>query len=135
MNVIVVILIATLAWFVAAFVLFFNPIIDKVYKLDEGHPSVRVLPKDPKTIGKILLAVFIQCILWALVYNWVKSSLPESFIQRGLIFGAIIIFVKIIPRDIDRLLLTTYPSKRMTIEFVVGVVCAFVVGFIYAWGL
>ncbi len=135
MNVIVVILIATLAWFIAAFVLFFNPIIDKVYKLDENHPSVKTLPKNPKTIGKILLAVLIQCILWALVYYWIKSSLPESFIQRGLIFGGLICLVKIIPRDIDRLLLTTYPSIRMTIEFVVGIACAFVVGFIYAWGL
>jgi hypothetical protein len=42
---------------------------------------------------------------------------------------------KILPRDIDRLLLTTYPKRRMVIEAVIGVICAFVVGFVFAYTL
>ena len=37
------------------------------------------------------------------------------------------------PRDIDRVLLTTYTPKRLTIEIVAGVVCAFVVAATFAW--
>lgn len=135
MDYLIAIGIATAAWFIAAAVLFFNPIVDKIYNLTANHPSVRVLPQSPSTIVKILLAISIQCVLWAIVYCWVKDALPEETSQAGLIFGGIISLVKIIPRDIDRILLTTYPSKRMAIEFVVGIICAFVVGFAYAWWL
>ncbi len=135
MDYLIAIGIATGAWFVAAAILFFNPPVDKLYGSEEGHPAVKVLPKGGATIGKILLAVVVQCALWALVYHWVKDALPEDTISAGLIFGGIISLVKIIPRDIDRILLTTYPSKRMAIEFVVGIICAFVVGFVFAWWL
>ncbi len=135
MNYLIAISIATLSWFVAAAILFFNPIVDKIYQKEEGHPSVRVLPKSPATIAKILLAVVVQCSLWALVYYWIQPSLPADKMHAGLIFAGIIVLMKIIPRDIDRVLLTTYPSQRMTIEFIVGIICALVVGFVYAWWL
>lgn len=135
MDYLIAIGIATGAWFITAAILFFNPPVDKIYNTESDHPAVRVLPKNGGTIGKILLAVIIQCVLWALVYKWVYTALPEDTMEAGLIFGSIIALVKIIPRDIDRILLTTYPSKRMTIEFIVGIVCAYVVGFVYAWWL
>ena len=126
---------ATLAWFVAAAVLFFNPPVDKVYRSEEEHPAVKNLPKGPATIGKILLAVVVQCALWAYVYILIKPALGDSAIMRGVLFGVIIVLLKIIPRDIDRVLLTTYPKKRLTIEIIVGIVCAFMVGFVYAFML
>jgi putative flippase GtrA len=135
MDYIMAIGIATGTWFVSAAVLFFNPPVDKVYNTESDHPAVKFLPQNAQTIGKILLAIVIQCAMWALVYYWIESALPDDTIKAGLIFGGIISLVKIVPRDIDRLLLTTYPSKRMIIEFVVGIVCAFVVGFVYAWWL
>jgi hypothetical protein len=127
------ILIATVVWFVVAFLLFFNPVIDPVYASQEKHPSVRSLPKSPPTIGKILLAILIQCALWAIVFDWVKAALPSDYVSRALVFGTIISFTKMIPRDIDRMLLTTYPTKRMTIEFVIGVICAYAVAFVFAY--
>lgn len=126
---------ATAAWFITAAALFFNPIVDPIYRSQEGHPAVRALPKVPATIGKILLAVAIQSFLWALVFRLIEPVLPGETLGKGLAFGAILVVTKLVPRDVDRLLLTTYPTKRMLIELVIGIVCAIVVGVVYAYVL
>jgi hypothetical protein len=127
------ILIATAAWFISAAILFFNPIVDKIYASQEAYPGVRALPKTPSTIGKILLAIVIQCVLWAIIFELINDSLPETLYGKTLVFGTIIFVMKMIPRDIDRLLLTTYPIKRMGIEFIIGGICAYVVAYVFAW--
>ncbi len=133
MSFLLAVAVASVAWFVAAAILFFNPIVDRIYNREEGHPAVRSLPKAPKTIGMILTAVGVQSALWAGVYTLVESALPGSTVVKGLIFGGVLTATKIIPRDVDRLLLTTYPVVRMTIEFVIGIVCALVVGLVFAF--
>lgn len=135
MNFVLAIGVATAAWFVLAAILFFNPIVDKIYRSEEGHPSVNQLPQTPQTIGKILFAVFIQCAIWAYVYTLVRAAFPPSLVWKASLFGLIIAAVKVLPRDIDRVLLTTYPRKRLTIEFVIGLPCAFVVGLVFAYFL
>lgn len=124
---------ATVSWFVLAALLFFNPVVDKLYRAEEEHPAVRSLPQEPKTIGMIGTAVLVQCALWAGVYLLMAGGLPEDLVGRGLAFSAVIGAVKIVPRDVDRLLLTTYPLRRMGIEFVIGLLCALPVGFTFAW--
>ena len=124
---------ATGLWFVTAAASFFNPIVDRIYRSEEQHPAVRQLPQSPVTIGKILLAVVVQCVAWAWVYVTVAPGLGEGLVTKGLTFGAILCATKILPRDVDRVLLTTYPPKRLTIELVVGILCAFVVGLTFAW--
>ena len=130
---ILAILLATILWFVVAAVLFFNPFVDKIYRSEESHAAVRALPQSLKTIGMILLAVVIQSALWAYVYTLISSALVGGKLCKGLTFGLILALTKIIPRDIDRILLTTYPRKRMTIEFVVGIICSFVVGLVFGY--
>ena len=124
---------ATVAWFICAAVLFFNPIVDKIYRSQEDDPAVRSLPQNGKTIGMILLAVAAQCLMWAFVYDLVEAALPGDRMTKGLTFGLILTLTKIVPRDIDRLLLTTYPGKRMGIEFVIGIICSVVVGLVFAY--
>ena len=133
MNLAIAIAAASGLWFLAAGISFFNPIVDKIYRSEESHPAVKQLPQGPATIGKILLAVVVQCVAWAWVYVTVAPSLPDGLVPRGLMFGAILCATKIMPRDVDRVLLTTYPPKRLTIEVIVGIVCAFVVGLTFAW--
>ncbi len=123
---------ATGAWFIAAAILFFNKPVDAIYRSEEGHPAVRTLPQNPGTIAKILSAVAIQCALWAGVYQIIGDALPGGVVGKGLTFGLIVIAIKVVPRDVDRVLLTTYPSRRMTIEFIIGAICAFVVGIVFA---
>ncbi len=130
---IIAVLIASVAWFLVAGVLFFNPITDKAYRAEEKHAAVHSLPPSSKTIGKIFAAILVQAILWAFVYLLVVSALPGNKLTKGLWFGLVLVFVKMIPRDIDRLLLTTYPKKRMMIEFVIGATCSFVVGIAFGY--
>ncbi|HVP77301.1 MAG TPA: DUF1761 family protein [Thermodesulfobacteriota bacterium] len=132
---ILAVLVATILWFIVAAVLFFNPFVDKIYRSEEKHAAVRALPQSAKTIGMILLAVVVQSILWAYVYTLVSSALAGGRLCRGLTFGLILALTKIIPRDIDRILLTTYPRKRMTIEFIVGIICSLVVGVVFGYML
>jgi hypothetical protein len=135
MGTIIAIGIASLIWFILAGILFFNPIIDKIYNKQATHPSVKQLPKSPKTIGKILLAVTIQTALWAYIYTIISPSLPGDKLEKGLFFGLIIALIKIIPRDTDRILLTTYPNIRMTIEFVIGIICGIATGITFGYML
>lgn len=124
---------ASIIWFIVAAILFFNPITDKIYRKEEGHAAVRSLPKSPKTIGMILIAIIIQSVLWAYVYTLIVTALPGDKLTKGLVFGFILVLTKIIPRDIDRILLTTYPKKRMTIEFVIGIICSLAVGVVFGY--
>lgn len=133
MNFALAVLAATLTWFVVAAILFFNPVVDPLYRAQEVHPAVRALPQAPSTIAKILLAVFVQCLVWAGVYLGVREALPGETLEKGAWFGLILCLTKILPRDIDRVLLTTYPARRLGIEFVIGLLCAFVVGWTFAW--
>jgi hypothetical protein len=132
---IVAVLIASAVWFLVAAILFFNPIVDKVYRSEEAHPAVKALPQTPGTIGKILLAILAQSLAWAFLYTQIAPAFGGGYVPKGLFFGVILILVKMVPRDIDRILLSTYPVKRMTIEFVIGVICSFVVGLVFAYFL
>lgn len=123
---------ATVAWFVAAGVLFFNPVVDRPYRAQESDPAVRSLPQTPKTIAMILAAVLAQSALWAGIYWLVKPALGADPWVQAALFGVLIVLVKVVPRDIDRLLLTTYPKRRMAIEFFAGIACAFVVSSVFA---
>lgn len=123
---------STLAWFVTAALLFFNPWVDKLYNLTANSAGVRVLPKSPQTIMKILVAIVIQCILWALLYDIIKLALPGTGWMKGISFGGLLLTCKMIPREIDRILLSTYPIQRLKIEFIIGGICCFVVGIVFA---
>ncbi len=129
------VVVATIVWFVVAAILFFNPVVDKIYRIEERHAAVRALPQSAKTIGMILVAIVIQSALWAYVYTMVSPAFSGGKLTNGLLFGFILVLTKIIPRDTDRVLLTTYPKRRMTIEFIVGIVCSLVVGIVFGYML
>jgi len=129
------IVIATIVWFIVAAILFFNPVVDKIYRTEEHHAAVRALPQSAKTIVMILIAIVIQSALWAYVYTLVSPAFSGGKLAKGLLFGFILVLTKIIPRDTDRILLTTYPKKRMTIEFIIGIICSFVVGIVFGYML
>jgi hypothetical protein len=125
--------VAGLGWFAIAALLFFNPVVDPIYRAEEDHPAVKRLPKSGATIGKILLAISAQTVVWAFVFRWIEAALPADPIPKGLAFGAIIAAIKLVGRDVDRVLLTTYPGRRLAIELAIGLPCAAVVGIAYAY--
>ncbi len=127
----IAILAASVVWFIVASILFFNPITDKVYRSQDHQPGVRILPPNPKSISMILAAILVQIILWAGVYALVSPALTGDRLHKGLLFGLILVATKMVPRDADRILLSTYPAKRMAIEFVIGCISMMVVGVVF----
>ena len=130
---IVAIIVASVVWFIVASGLFFNPIIDKIYRSQDNQGGARSLPKTAKSVGMIISVILIQVVLWAWVYSVISSVLPGDKLEKGLIFGLILIATKMIPRDTDRILLSKYPQKRMLIEFVIGCISMMVVGTIFGY--
>jgi hypothetical protein len=135
MDIFIAALVAGLAWFLVAGILFFNPVVDRIYRLREGHPAVRALPTGPRTVGKIMAAIMLQTLPWAWLFAWLEPALPREPVAQGLAFGALLCAVKLVGRDVDRVLLSTYPAARLAIELVIGIVCAGVVGVVFAFML
>ena len=107
--------------------------VDKVYRSEEGEASVRTLPQSPKTFGMILGAVLIQTEHpLGRRLSLMRPVLGEDNGVAELLFGAVLVTTKIVPRDLGRLLLTTYPKKRMAIELSIDIMCALVVAFVFA---
>ncbi|HRY30255.1 MAG TPA: hypothetical protein P5079_09505 [Elusimicrobiota bacterium] len=133
MNVVIAVTVASIIWFVLAGALFFNPLVEPIYNSEENSPAVKKLPKTPKTMGLIMAAILAQTILWALVFKWLSPHLYWPPLSKGLFFGLMLTCMKMVPRDVDRLLLTTYPLKRMAVEFIIGTACSFVIGLTFAF--
>jgi hypothetical protein len=131
--IVISIIVTSLVWFVLAGALFFNPVVDKIYRKQDHLPGVRALPPSPKTVGMIMGAIVLQITLWALVYSLIAPALPGTNWEKGLIFGLILVAMKMIPRDADRLLLSTYPQRRLIIEFIIGVINCFAIGLTFAF--
>jgi hypothetical protein len=132
MSFILAVVVASLVWFVLAGALVFNPVVDKVYAADEGHPSVKRMPKTPAALLKLLASIVVQVTAWAWVYRVVEPALPYNVTARGVAFGLLLIVVKVLPGTLDRVLTTTYPSLRLAIEATVGSVGGLAVGLCFA---
>ncbi len=125
--------IASLIWFIIGGVLYINPLVARIYKKTQTSPALKKWSSTPKYIALQYLGILIQCLLWAFVYALIKPVLSEGILIKGLIFGLILVTVKIIPRFYDMWIQTTYPNKLLAIEFVNGVIGSFVIGFTFAF--
>jgi hypothetical protein len=53
--------------------------------------------------------------------------------MKSLVFGLILIAVKIFPRFFDMWIQTTYPNRLLAVEFVNGTIGSFVIGVVFAY--
>jgi len=53
--------------------------------------------------------------------------------MKSLVFGLILIAVKIFPRFFDMRIQTTYPNRLLAVEFVNGTIGSFVIGVVFAY--
>src|SRR4051812_20682570 len=108
-----VIVLTAVGWVVVGSVLFFNPLVDRVYqeayRHPEKYPQVRVVPKSPASLALILGINILKCSCYAAVYLLVFTSLPADPLRRGVLFGIMLTLTRMIPGDVDRAFLTTYP--------------------------
>ncbi|MCP4543706.1 MAG: hypothetical protein GY832_41865 [Chloroflexi bacterium] len=125
--------VASVVWFIIGGALYMNPLVDKIYKSDDNS-AVREWPNLPKYLGLMFAGgALAQYMLWAFVFALVKSALPGGTFLRGVTFGLVLIAVKIFPRFFDMWIQTTYPNKKLVIEFINGSIGSFVGGVIFAY--
>jgi len=53
-------------------------------------------------------------------------------LPKALLFGLILVAVKIFPRFADMYMQTAYPNKLLAVEFINGTICSFVIALILA---
>jgi len=125
--------IASIVWFIVGGALYMNPFIAKIYKGAENSPALKKWPSVPKYISLQYVGILVQCLLWAFVFALVKPVLPEEVLIKGLVFGLILVVVKIFPRFYDMWIQSTYPNRLLAIEFVNGIIGSFVIGLTLAY--
>lgn len=125
--------VASIVWFIIGGSLYMNPIIAKIYKKAEGSPGLKKWPNTAKYVLLQFVGILLQCLLWAFVFVLIKPILPEAKLSAGLIFGLILMVIKIIPRAYDMWIQTTYPGKLLSIEFINGTIGSFIIGIIFAY--
>jgi hypothetical protein len=134
-----VILLTAIAWVVLGSILFFNPLVDrvyqKVYRHPENYPAVRVVPKSPSSLALILGINILKCGCYAAVYLLVVKCLPAEPVRRGVLFGVMLTLTRMIPGDVDRAFFSTYPAMLASIEFVIFTIGVFVIAMSYAFFL
>lgn len=125
--------IASIAWFIAGGVLYMNPVVAKIYKEAEASPALKKWPNVPKYLLLQYIGVLIQCLLWAWVFTLIKPALSDEILGRGIMFGFILVFIKIFPRFYDMWIQSTYPNKLLKIEFINGTIGSFIIAMVFAY--
>lgn len=126
-------IIASAVWFIVGSVLYLNPFIAKIYKTAEGLPGLKKWQSIPKYIGLQYIGILAQCMLWSFVFAFIKSALPEGVLMKSLVFGLVLVAVKIFPRFFDMWIQSTYPNKLLAVEFVNGAIGSFIIGAVFAY--
>ena len=124
---------ASIAWFIIGGALYSNPIVARMYKNAETSPALKKWPSIPKYIGLQYVGILAQCLLWSFVFMLVKTSFPETFLMKSIIFGLILIATKIFPRLFDMWIQSTYPCNLLIIEFINGAIGCFIIGGVFAY--
>jgi hypothetical protein len=136
LHIALVILLTALAWVVLGSILFFNPLVDPVYqemyRQPEKYPQVRSVPKSPATLALISAINILKCSCYAAVYLLVLPCLPAGPAGRGVVFGIVLTLTRMIPGDVDRAFLTTYPATPAWIEFAIFTVGVFFIATSYS---
>ena len=119
---------AAIVWFIIGGALYMNPFVARIYEREaECSPAVRKWESTVRMLVGQFAGVLIQCLLWAMVFVWIKPALPAGLFRAGLAFGVILIALKIIPRLIDMWLVSTYPPRLLLLEAGNGSIGSFVI--------
>jgi hypothetical protein len=79
-----------------------------------------------------VFGMLIPSILFAFVYTYIKPVLPGDVLMNTVVFGLILVVIRIIPRWADMFMQTTYPNKLLKIELLNGTIISFVMAFVLA---
>ena len=126
-------IVSSVVWFIVGGALYMNPLVAKIYKNVEDSPAFKKWKSVPKYILFQYIGVLAQCLLWSFVFALVKPALPEGILKKGVVFGLILVVVKIFPRFFDMWIQTTYPNRLLLVEFINGTIGSFVIGIVFTY--
>ncbi|MFQ6083449.1 MAG: hypothetical protein ACE5WD_08830 [Candidatus Aminicenantia bacterium] len=125
--------VASVVWFIVGGALYMNPLVARIYKNAENSPGLKKWQSVPRYIGLQYVGILAQCLLWAFVFVLVEPVLPGGLLIKGVVFGLILVAVKIFPRFFDMWIQSTYPNKLLAVEFVNGTIGSFIIGVVFAY--
>ena len=110
-----------------------NPLVSKIHKKFENSPAVKQWNNTKLFLIYMYLFILLECLLFALVYSFIKPVFPGGVITNGLILGLVLVAVNLIPSISGRWILSTYPNKLLFVDFIGGVLGSFVIGLTLAF--
>lgn len=120
-------------WFIIGGGLYMNPLVKGIYKKFENAQGLKKWSSTGSYLIYIYVFILIQCLLFAIVYNFIKPVFADSILTNTLIFGAILTAIKIIPRLLDMWTQTTYPNRLLAVELINGLIGSFVMAAVIVW--
>ena len=141
-RVILAAIVASLVWFVLGGILYMNSYSKKIFDKESKRSKAVRKWKDMKQfymLHQILTLNLQKLRLLPPVLNKVirfPSSRIFSFAKKQhrmcFLFGLILMGIKIIPHFADLKIMTHYPKKLLTMDFIVGSINCFAVAFVIA---
>ena len=117
--------IISIAWFIVGGILYMNPLVAKIYRGFEDHPSMKKWESQKKyLLSMYLIGVLIPCLIFSFVYEFIT---PIGIVP----FGLILVGIRIIPRFFDMWMQSSYPNKILCIEFINGTILSFMSAFLF----
>ena len=117
----------TVVWFVVGGILYMNPLVANIYRGFQNHPSVKAWKIQWKyLLGVFFIAGFIPILCIAVIYEFLS---PVNWV----LFGFLLIGVRIIPRCCDMWMQTSYPERLLAIELVNGVILSGVIAAMFSF--
>ena len=124
---------ASIVWFIIGGVFYMNPLISKIHKKFANSPAVKQWNNTKLFLVYMYLLILLECLLFALVYSFIKPIFPGGVVINGLILGLVLIAVNLIPSISGRWLLSTYPNKLLFVDFIGGILGNFIIGLTLAF--
>ena len=121
---------ASVIWFIVGGAVYMNPIVARIYKEYETSPGLKNWDNTASYLTTMFLLTLVQCFLFAAVYAYIRPVFGGTVLVNGLIYGVILVAIKIVPRGLDMWIQTTYPNKLLGIEAINGIIGSFVIALV-----
>lgn len=125
---------AALISFLIGSMLYMNPLIAKIYKKYQKHPSMSKYANQKKfMLEMFFFGMFIPSFIAGTAYSYLKPGLyiiNGNYISITFVLGLMLAGIRIVPRFFDMNLLTSYPKKLLFIELINGIILSFVMAIV-----
>ena len=101
--------------------LYMNPIVMKINKQFEGHPTLKSFDFIGGMTNWLIVTMIFSIgmiIFWIILYIVLYDSIPGKGILKGLIFGLFVGLIRAVPEAFNQWMLLSYPSELILIQLI-----------------